>query len=121
MSFLINELSVLGNKINTITCKEATDQIIEWSLKNSSYYVCLANAHMIMEAWDSRIFKEILNQSNLVISDGMSIVWYLRILTKTNQNRVCGRDLTWSICMKAQKKNSRRFLRKRSENFSSFN
>lgn len=104
MQFVLNQVLVLGNKINTITCREATEKVIEWSKKNSSYYVCLANAHMIMEAYDSKIFREILNQSDLVIPDGISIIWYLQILRKTYQNRVCGRDLTWSICAEAQNK-----------------
>lgn len=104
MTFVIDKIPVLGNKIHIVTCKQATDKVIEWSLKNSSYYVCLANAHMIMEAYDSIIFKEILNQSDLTIPDGISIAWCLQILRKAYQNRVCGRDLTWNICAEAQRK-----------------
>src|SRR3989304_4322525 len=45
-----------------------------------SRYVCVATAHMVMEAYDSAEFREIVNGADLVTPDGMPLVWGLRWL-----------------------------------------
>lgn len=95
---------ILGNKINLISCKKATQKVFNWVENQSSRYVCLANAHMIMEAYDSKNFWEILNAADLTLPDGMSLVASLRILGVANQEQVCGRDLTLSLCEQAARK-----------------
>ena len=92
---------LLGSKVNIITCQKAAQKVINWAEKNESRYVCLANAHMIMQAYDSKSFWEILNAADLTTPDGMSIVWSLRILGINNHEQICGRELTLSICAQA--------------------
>lgn len=100
----IDKRYILGNKINIITCKKATEKVLDWAERRTSSYVCLANAHMIMQAYDSKRFWGILNAADLSLPDGMSLVWSLRILGVTNQEQVCGRDVTLSICEEAARR-----------------
>jgi N-acetylglucosaminyldiphosphoundecaprenol N-acetyl-beta-D-mannosaminyltransferase len=104
---LINDIeraSILGSHVNIITCQKAVQKVIEWSEKRESRYVCLANAHMIVQAYDSKRFWQILNAADLIVPDGMSIVWSLRLLGRNNQEQICGRDLTLSVCDEAAKR-----------------
>lgn len=95
---------ILGSKVNIITCKDAIQKVFEWSERRESRYICLANAHMIMEAYDSESFWKVLNSADLTTPDGMSIVWSFRILGIVTQKQICGRDLTLSICEEAAKR-----------------
>jgi N-acetylglucosaminyldiphosphoundecaprenol N-acetyl-beta-D-mannosaminyltransferase len=97
----LKKCSIIGTKINIITCQEAVEKIVEWSRVFESRYVCLANAHMVMEAYDSKSFWKVVNEADLITPDGMSIVWSLRILGVKNQEQICGRDLTLSLCEEA--------------------
>lgn len=95
---------IVGSKVNLVSCNKATQKVLDWSGNRSSRYVCLANAHMIMEAYDSKKFWEILNAADLTLPDGMSLVGSLRILGVANQEQVCGRNLTLSLCEQAAKR-----------------
>ena len=57
------------------------------------YYVCVANVHMLMEAYKSETFAQILNEANLVTPDGKPITWALKFLSGITQPRVAGMDL----------------------------
>ncbi|MUG93012.1 WecB/TagA/CpsF family glycosyltransferase [Scytonema sp. UIC 10036] len=92
---------IAGSKITIISFLDTVQRVIEWAEKREARYVCLANAHMIMLAYDSQKFWKTLNTSDLITPDGMSIVWSLRILGKKNQEQICGRDLTLSVCNEA--------------------
>lgn len=58
-----------------------------------SSYVCIANAHMTVEAHRNPEFAEVLAGADLVIPDGMSLVYTLRYLCGIRQERVAGFDL----------------------------
>jgi N-acetylglucosaminyldiphosphoundecaprenol N-acetyl-beta-D-mannosaminyltransferase len=49
---------------------------------------------MVMEAYDSSQFRQIVNGADLVTPDGMPLVWGLRLLGVGHATRVYGPDLT---------------------------
>lgn len=66
-------------------------------------YVCVANVHMVMEAHDDPVLKDVVNGAALVTSDGMPLVWGLRLLGIKSAERVYGPDLTQWLCASAEK------------------
>ena len=54
----------------------------------SGRYACAANVHMVMEAHDDGSFRECVNESDLVVPDGVPLVWALRALGLNQQRRV---------------------------------
>jgi N-acetylglucosaminyldiphosphoundecaprenol N-acetyl-beta-D-mannosaminyltransferase len=64
---------------------------------HESRYVCVANVHMLMEAYDSPEFQNVVNAADLVTPDGMPLVWMLRHLGYLQQERVYGPDLTLKL------------------------
>ncbi len=69
-----------------------------------SYYVCVANVHMLVEAYKSSRFEEIINGANLVTPDGMPLIWALRFLYGIKQERVAGMDLLPDLLDAPEKK-----------------
>lgn len=92
---------ILGLRVDTTSYDDATDLIAGWAAKKESRYVCVANVHMVMEAFDSQAFRRVVNGADLVTPDGMPLVWALRLLGFPNQSRVYGPDLTLHICKRA--------------------
>jgi N-acetylglucosaminyldiphosphoundecaprenol N-acetyl-beta-D-mannosaminyltransferase len=72
--------------------------ILKWAKARESRSVCLANVHMLMEAYWDENFARVLDKADLVSSDGMPLVWMLRGLGVYNQNRVAGMDVFLSLC-----------------------
>ncbi len=89
---------VLGMRVDAISYIEVTKLVMEWARAAQSCYVCVANVHMTMETYDSLEFRHIVNGANLVVPDGMPLVWALHLLGVTGQQRVYGPDLTRRLC-----------------------
>jgi N-acetylglucosaminyldiphosphoundecaprenol N-acetyl-beta-D-mannosaminyltransferase len=86
--------SILGVRIDATNYPEATRRILEWAREKRSCYVCCAAVNNIMEARRSPDYKIIMDQADLVTSDGMPLVWMLRWLGARSATRVYGPDLT---------------------------
>jgi len=84
---------ILKTRVDPINYKETTQKIIEWAEKGESRYVCAATVHMVMEAFDSEEFCQVVNNADLVTADGMPLVWMLRLLGHKDQKRCCGPEL----------------------------
>ncbi|QMU60307.1 MAG: WecB/TagA/CpsF family glycosyltransferase [Gammaproteobacteria bacterium] len=92
---------VMGVRIDCINIEEVVRKVVQL-VKNSKYgYVCAANVHMLMEAQDSRDFKNIVNTAAIICPDGMPIVWVLRKLGIYTQQRITGYDITINIIREA--------------------
>lgn len=99
---------VLGMRVDASTYRSAAERIVSWasamgdsptaSTDPRPRYVCVANVHMTMEAFDDPSFRDIVNRADLVTSDGMPLVWMLRRLGLPHAERVYGPTLTLHVC-----------------------
>ena len=91
--------------LSTGSYNSFVERILEVAKKQQSSYVCVANAHMTIEAyWDIR-FAEIVNKSDLVTPDGMPLAIAMRLLYGIKQDRVAGMDLLPTLLKKAEEEN----------------
>ncbi|MFZ1042006.1 MAG: WecB/TagA/CpsF family glycosyltransferase [Anaerolineales bacterium] len=86
-------MKILGVSVHATSYKTAVAQIMSWAEMNESRYVCASNVHMVMEAYDSRSFMQVVNAADLVTPDGMPLVWAMRRLGIPDQERVYGPEL----------------------------
>ncbi len=68
-------------------------------------YVCFSTVHMVMEAFDDAEFAEKVNAADLIVTDGMPIVWMQKFQGKKNAERVRANDLMIALCRFAEKNN----------------
>lgn len=92
---------VFGVGVDIISHDQAIETIAGWAKNLESRYVCAANAHMTIEARDNIDFMELLNNADMVIPDGMPLVWVLRTLGYRTVRRLRGPDLMLSLCKHA--------------------
>lgn len=95
------QVSVLGMRVDPTSYREVTEKVIAWAQVGESRYVCVANVHMVMEAYDDPVFRNIVNSADLVTPDGMPLVWMLRRQGFPEQERVYGPELTLRVCQAA--------------------
>jgi len=92
---------ILGSRIDATSLDDARERILGWARGRESKMVCIANVHMVMEAYDTPSFRDLLNRSDLNTSDGMPLVWVMRKLGLKQQSRVAGPDLLLPLCRTA--------------------
>jgi N-acetylglucosaminyldiphosphoundecaprenol N-acetyl-beta-D-mannosaminyltransferase len=95
--------SILGSRVDPTSYANALQQVMTWAKRRESRYVCAANVHMLMEAYDSPEFQRVVNAADLVTPDGMPLVWTLRWLGFRQQERVYGPTLTMHVLESANK------------------
>jgi N-acetylglucosaminyldiphosphoundecaprenol N-acetyl-beta-D-mannosaminyltransferase len=86
-------MKAVGICLEPTSYDSACGQILDWIKASESRYVCVANVHTIMEAYDSLDFKRLVNTADLVTPDGMPLVWMMRVKGLKGQERVYGPTL----------------------------
>ena len=90
-------LKILSSFVNVTSYPDAAKAAADWACHSESRYVCIANVHVVMEAWDLPSFREVVNTADLVTPDGMPLVWLMRLKGLRNQQRVYGPTLMLDV------------------------
>jgi N-acetylglucosaminyldiphosphoundecaprenol N-acetyl-beta-D-mannosaminyltransferase len=72
-------------------------------VKNGGGYVCFSTVHMVMESYDHEDYARKVNGADLIVTDGMPLVWMQKLQGKTGASRVRANDLMISLCAFAEK------------------
>lgn len=95
---------ILGVGVDGISRDEAGTLIADWAAVRSPRMVLAANVHMTMEAIDDRAFREIMNAADLVVADGLPLVWALRARGFADARHLRGQDLVLAVCEAAEER-----------------
>ncbi|MCF2146314.1 WecB/TagA/CpsF family glycosyltransferase [Desmonostoc muscorum LEGE 12446] len=96
---------IVNSPVNVLKFDEQIGIILQWAKNFESMVVCVANVHMLIEAYRQPSFARILENADLVTPDGMPLVWMLQLLGAKNQNRVAGLDILLELCRLAPQQN----------------
>jgi len=94
---------LISININTGTYKSFVNEVVEMAEKKSSY-TCVANVHMLVEAYTNPTFASIVNNADMITPDGMPLTWGLKLLHGVSQDRVAGMDLLPDVLREAEQK-----------------
>jgi len=67
-------MNILGTRVSPTSYKKVANQVVEWAQKAESRAICIANVHVLMEAYDSREFAKEMDTADLVTR--MACPWY---------------------------------------------
>ncbi|OGO83922.1 MAG: N-acetylmannosaminyltransferase [Clostridiales bacterium GWE2_32_10] len=93
----MDKVNILGVNIDKVTMNEAINRVMGFLDSDKLNTVYTPNPEFIMNARDDEEFKKILNEGDLVIPDGIGVVYASRILGNPVSERVPGYELTENI------------------------
>ncbi len=96
---------VLGMRVDATSYEDASRRVVQWAHEERSAYMCVASVHMVMEAFDSQAFRQVVNGADLVTPDGRPLVWALKALRVRGASQVRGTDLTTRVVERAASEN----------------
>jgi N-acetylglucosaminyldiphosphoundecaprenol N-acetyl-beta-D-mannosaminyltransferase len=88
------KIQIIGLETNVCDHESAVETIAALD----GGYVCVATVHMVMEAHDDPEFAAKVNAADLVVPDGMPLVWMQKLQGAREASRVRGNDLTLNLC-----------------------
>ncbi len=102
---------VLGVRVDAVQVPDVVAQMEGWiQERGQSHYIAVTGMHGVTEAQHDPCFKDILNAADLVVPDGMPLVWLSRIRGHSLQRRVYGPELMLAFCEQTARKGYRHFL-----------
>jgi N-acetylglucosaminyldiphosphoundecaprenol N-acetyl-beta-D-mannosaminyltransferase len=102
---------LLGVRVHAVQIPDAVAQMESWiQERNGCHYVAVTGMHGVMEAQHDLLFKKILNTADLVVSDGMPLVWAGRRHGFPMKRRVYGPELMLTFCQKTAQKGYRHYF-----------
>ena len=86
-------LAVLGVPFHNVTMDETVALIEEQIREGGFHQVATANVDFLRNAFENQRLREILRSCDMVVPDGMPIVWMSKLIGKALKERVGGIDL----------------------------
>jgi len=78
------------------------DEIFNLTERQNSSYVCFANVHMVVEAYNNPQFNSVVTNADVVTPDGQPLAFFLQHLKKIDQERVAGLDIFPDLLKEAE-------------------
>jgi len=103
---------LLGVRVHAVQIPGAVAEMERWILeRDGCHYVAVTGMHGVMEAQQDDRFKTILNTADLVVSDGMPLVWAgRRYGFDSMKRRVYGPELMMTFCEQTAGKGYRHYF-----------
>ena len=86
-------VAVLGVPFDNVTMHEAMELIEEKIDEQGFHQVATANVDFVIHAMDDQVLQEVLCSCDLIVPDGMPIVWASRLMGCRLKERVSGIDM----------------------------
>ena len=106
----MERINILGTQIDAVNLRESIQIIKEAVLTKKSIRIVTANPEVIYFASSEPGLQVIVNSADLVVADGIGVVWAARQLGRGLKERVTGIDLTEMILEEGNKQGWRIFL-----------
>jgi N-acetylglucosaminyldiphosphoundecaprenol N-acetyl-beta-D-mannosaminyltransferase len=101
---------VLGTRLHVVNYDSAVEQILQWSETQQVRCVAAANTHLLGEAVSNPTFGDVLNAFDLIVPDGMPLVWALRLDGVLIDDRVYGPYLMQHVLKASASRSTRHFF-----------
>ena len=88
----MKSINILGVKVNNVTMDEAVNIAFNYFETDETNVIYTPNSEIILYASNNQDFTEILNTADLIIPDGIGVVYGAKILGEKLPERVAGFD-----------------------------
>lgn len=85
---------ILGMRVDFSSYDDAVERVLRAAEKRQPFWLCPASVHTVIERHHNSMFREVMDSASLVTTDGVPLVWTLRILGIRRAQRVYGPTLT---------------------------
>ena len=98
---MFEKLKIISLSVHHISFNKCLEQVMVFALKKKPSYVCFANVHMVIEAYNDKTILNQVDNANLVLPDGKPLALACNMLYGKKQERISGMDFTPRLLEKA--------------------
>jgi len=98
------KVNILNISINKDVIESILDKAVQLIDNNQKFYICTINAYLAVKANEDSELLKILDNAEIVIPDGMPLVWYSKLSGKPIPERISGYEFFYNFSKIANKK-----------------
>lgn len=106
----MQRVDILGVQVACVDQEGLFTAALDWACQTGQRTICYANAHTLNTARENPRLRSMLNQSDLVYADGISVVWAARYLSGVSLAKLTGRCWIRSFLALAARQGLKLFL-----------
>lgn len=106
----MSRIKFLNTEIDNVTMSEAIEKIDNLIRIKKSSYVVTPNVDHIVKLEKDEEFKEVYRNADLILADGMPLIWISKLKSMPIKEKVSGSDLFPKVCELAAEKGHKIFL-----------
>ena len=111
---LQGKTSLLNTKFSNMDKAELLSAVIEHAKRRERANLIFVNVDVIMKMEKDDYLRQISEEAEYVLADGMPIVWISKLKGRTLKEKVSGSDFLPLLCEQAAKEHLRLFLDRKS-------
>ena len=100
----------LNTHVDNLTMEEAVEEAKKLILANRNSYVVTPNVDHIVKIEHDRLFREIYEGADLILTDGKPLIWISRLLGTPIKEKISGSDYFPEVCKMAAREGFSIFL-----------
>lgn len=106
----MEKVELMGIRIDNVTMEETLSEIEQLIKVKNNSYVITPNVNHVVKVQHDPEFKQVYDKADLVLVDGMPLVWAAKLLNKPLKDKVSGSDLFPLLCGLCEQKGYSVFL-----------
>jgi N-acetylglucosaminyldiphosphoundecaprenol N-acetyl-beta-D-mannosaminyltransferase len=106
----MERLQLISIPVTLGSYREVLDKICLLASQRESSYTCVANVHMLVEAYRNKKFASVVENATVITADGKPITWAMKWLLGVDQSRIAGMDLLPDLVKEAALRNIRLYF-----------
>jgi N-acetylglucosaminyldiphosphoundecaprenol N-acetyl-beta-D-mannosaminyltransferase len=103
-------MRLMGAPMDVVTEAHAVQAIVDAAEARRGHWTITANLDHLRRYHCEPVAKELLDEADLVVADGMPLIWASRVAGEPLPERVSGSTMVWSICEAARARRQSVFL-----------
>ena len=106
----MTRIQILGSGFDPVTMKEAQARLASYVVDGHPHLVITANPEMVMKARRDQLLAEIMERADMVVADGIGVVWASRTIGQPVPERIPGIELAEGLLNQAASEGWKVFL-----------
>ncbi len=103
-------MRMMGTPMGVVTEADAVRAIVDAAEAGTGHWTITANLDHLRRYHRDPVQKGLIDEADLVVADGMPLIWASRLAGEPLPERVSGSSMVWSICDAASKCHQSVFL-----------
>lgn len=103
-------MRLMGTPMDVVTEAQAVQSIVDAAQTSRGHWTITANLDHIRRYQRDPLARSLIDEADLVVADGMPLIWASRLAGEPLPERVSGSSMVWSICEAASTRRQSVFL-----------